>query len=220
MLGTRGARLGSSRRALRDAGAGDREAALEAAAAATRRTVEVMLPLIAYETELGAPCAAMVEAVEDAPVARSVHRRHDDRAAPRLPGRRARSPRNADFFSFGTNDLTQTALGLSRDDAERGFLPGYLERGIVDRSPFETIDVPGSASLVEDRGRARPRGKARARAAASAASTAATPTASRSSTRSASTTSAARRSGSRSHGSRRPEAAARAFHGRVSASGG
>ena len=55
---------------------------------------------------------------------------------------------HADFFSFGTNDLTQTALGFSRDDAEGGFLPPYLEQKIIDRSPFETIDKPGVGWLV------------------------------------------------------------------------
>jgi pyruvate,orthophosphate dikinase len=55
---------------------------------------------------------------------------------------------HADFFSFGTNDLTQTVLGFSRDDAEGGFLTEYLEAKIVQRSPFETLDVPGVGSLV------------------------------------------------------------------------
>ena len=59
-----------------------------------------------------------------------------------------RIARVADFFSFGTNDLTQTALGFSRDDVERGFLDRYLERSIVDRSPFETLDRPGVGWLV------------------------------------------------------------------------
>jgi pyruvate,orthophosphate dikinase len=54
----------------------------------------------------------------------------------------------ADFFSFGTNDLTQTALGFSRDDVESKFVPTYLERRIFDRSPFETIDKPGVGWLV------------------------------------------------------------------------
>ena len=54
----------------------------------------------------------------------------------------------ADFFSFGTNDLTQTALGFSRDDVEGRFLNRYVETKIVDRSPFETIDRPGVGWLV------------------------------------------------------------------------
>ncbi|HEY2439803.1 MAG TPA: putative PEP-binding protein, partial [Solirubrobacteraceae bacterium] len=54
----------------------------------------------------------------------------------------------ADFFSFGTNDLTQTALGFSRDDVESKFVPVYMKRKIIDRSPFETIDKPGVGWLV------------------------------------------------------------------------
>ncbi len=62
---------------------------------------------------------------------------------------------HADFFSFGTNDLTQTALGLSRDDAGR-FLSHYLETGILERDPFETIDQDGVGDLMKiavERGR-------------------------------------------------------------------
>jgi pyruvate,orthophosphate dikinase len=59
-----------------------------------------------------------------------------------------RIARHADFFSFGTNDLTQTALGFSRDDVESAFVPTYIERKIIDRSPFETIDAPGVGWLV------------------------------------------------------------------------
>jgi pyruvate, orthophosphate dikinase len=59
-----------------------------------------------------------------------------------------RIARFADFFSFGTNDLTQTALGFSRDDAESKFVPVYMERKIIDRSPFETIDDLGVGWLV------------------------------------------------------------------------
>jgi pyruvate,orthophosphate dikinase len=61
----------------------------------------------------------------------------------------------ADFFSFGTNDLTQTTFGFSRDDIEAKFLPKYLERKILARNPFETVDA-GVAQLVEmgcERGR-------------------------------------------------------------------
>jgi pyruvate,orthophosphate dikinase len=64
--------------------------------------------------------------------------------------------RHADFFSFGTNDLTQTTIGLSRDDVEGSFMPSYLAGRIIDRSPFEVIDGPGVGELVRigvDRGR-------------------------------------------------------------------
>jgi pyruvate,orthophosphate dikinase len=55
----------------------------------------------------------------------------------------------SDFFSFGTNDLTQTTLGLSRDDAEEAFLRAYLERGLLRDNPFRTIDREGVGRLIE-----------------------------------------------------------------------
>ena len=55
---------------------------------------------------------------------------------------------HADFFSFGTNDLTQTALGFSRDDAEGKFLTRYLEDGVLERNPFETLDQGGVGDLM------------------------------------------------------------------------
>jgi pyruvate,orthophosphate dikinase len=61
----------------------------------------------------------------------------------------------ADFFSFGTNDLTQTAYGISRDDSA-GFLPSYEHQGIIERDPFITMDPDGVGALVElaaERGR-------------------------------------------------------------------
>src|SRR5213593_4335413 len=63
---------------------------------------------------------------------------------------------HADFFSFGTNDLTQTALGMSRDDAEGKFLTFYLEDGVLERNPFETLDRSGVGDLMRigvERGR-------------------------------------------------------------------
>ena len=56
--------------------------------------------------------------------------------------------KDADFFSFGTNDLTQTTLGFSRDDIEGRILTQYVEDGILDRSPFETLDTVGVGQLV------------------------------------------------------------------------
>jgi pyruvate,orthophosphate dikinase len=55
---------------------------------------------------------------------------------------------HAQFFSFGTNDLTQTTFGISRDDAEKGFLIDYIQSGILPENPFETIDRNGVAQLM------------------------------------------------------------------------
>ena len=54
----------------------------------------------------------------------------------------------AEFFSFGTNDMTQTTWGFSRDDVEAEFFPQYLDAGIFDVSPFETLDVKGVGRIV------------------------------------------------------------------------
>jgi pyruvate,orthophosphate dikinase len=54
----------------------------------------------------------------------------------------------ASFFSFGTNDLTQTVWGFSRDDVEGSFVPKYIENGIFESSPFETIDRDGVGRLI------------------------------------------------------------------------
>jgi len=66
----------------------------------------------------------------------------------------------AEFFSFGTNDLTQMTFGYSRDDAERNFLLKYVEEGILPKNPFQTIDRPGVGRLmdicVEEGRKARP----------------------------------------------------------------
>jgi pyruvate,orthophosphate dikinase len=74
---------------------------------------------------------------------------------PRAALRAAEIAETAEFFSFGTNDLTQTTLGMSRDDAG-GFLTDYLSKGIIARDPFVTIDVDGVGDLVRiaaERGR-------------------------------------------------------------------
>ena len=81
----------------------------------------------------------------------------------------------AEFYSFGTNDLTQMTFGYSRDDAERNFLLKYVEDGILPKNPFQTIDRAGVGALmdtcVEQGRKTRPVSKL-----ASAVSTAATPT--------------------------------------------
>jgi len=152
MLGTRGARLGILYPPLFEM----QVAALIEAAGAVRRhggepAVEIMLPLIAYEGEL-AELRALVDRVAaetadaaGAPVPYLVGTMVELPRACLVAGRLAHS---SDFFSFGTNDLTQTAIGLSRDDVEGRFLGVYADRDIVDRSPFETIDVAGVGELV------------------------------------------------------------------------
>ena len=128
------------------------EAMLEVAGPQERATVEIMLPLVAYETELALVRDLIVRAVEATLEAASDRVPYEIGTMIELP--RAclvadRIATHADFFSFGTNDLTQTTAGLSRDDAEGGFLNVYLERGLLDRSPFESLDTPGVGALVE-----------------------------------------------------------------------
>ena len=150
MLGTRGARLGIIAPEIYDVQV---EAIITAARAVRDRLghtpeVEIMLPLVAYEQEIRI-LRARVEHV--------IAEMGTDDVRP-LIGTMIELPRacfiadriaqEADFFSFGTNDLTQTSLGLSRDDVESGFLTHYLEQRILDRSPFETIDGPGVGWLV------------------------------------------------------------------------
>jgi pyruvate,orthophosphate dikinase len=63
----------------------------------------------------------------------------------------------SDFFSFGTNDLTQMTFGFSRDDVEARMMPAYLQHGLLKRNPFETVDAGGVGELVKlgsERGRA------------------------------------------------------------------
>ncbi|MCK4648747.1 pyruvate, phosphate dikinase, partial [bacterium] len=57
--------------------------------------------------------------------------------------------KEAEFFSFGTNDLTQTVFGFSRDDIEGKFLPAYLEKNVLDNNPFEVLDQKGVGELIE-----------------------------------------------------------------------
>jgi len=151
MLGTRGARLGILHPEIFEMQA---VAVVRAATAVRERTgqaphVEMMIPLINYETELEFLRGRVVAAAaregaregEDFTVGTMIELPRACFVADRIAG-------HADFFSFGTNDLTQTALGFSRDDIEGKILAKYIDRGILDRSPFETIDRPGVGWLV------------------------------------------------------------------------
>ena len=82
---------------------------------------------------------------------------------------------HADFFSFGTNDLTQTTYGISRDDSGH-FLPAYIDKGVVEVDPFVRLDQEGVGGLMRIGDRARAAASSATSRSASAASTAANPT--------------------------------------------
>jgi pyruvate, orthophosphate dikinase len=119
----------------------------------TAPLVEIMHPLVGFGEELKRLRALTVRvAAEEGELDYLVGTMIE---LPRACVRADEIAEHADFFSFGTNDLTQTALGLSRDDAGR-FLSHYLETGVLERDPFETIDQDGVGDLMEiavERGR-------------------------------------------------------------------
>jgi pyruvate,orthophosphate dikinase len=122
------------------------EAALETGGA----DVEIMVPLVATPRELHL-VKAVIEATAEAVFAEA-GRRVDYKLGtmielPRAALRAGEIAAQAQFFSFGTNDLTQTALGISRDDAAR-FLGDYVEAGVYPRDPFVSLDVDGVGELV------------------------------------------------------------------------
>jgi pyruvate,orthophosphate dikinase len=156
MLGTRGCRLGlmypeiyeMQVRAIVRAALGVEERSGDAP------LVEIMHPLVGFSEELSR-LRELTDSVAE-----------EEGASEYLCGTMIELPRacvradeiaqHADFFSFGTNDLTQTALGFSRDDAEGKFLTFYLEDGILERNPFETLDLEGVGDLMRiavERGR-------------------------------------------------------------------
>ena len=147
MLGTRGVRLGILYPEIYEMQV---HAIMRAAKAVDEPPhPEIMIPLVAYEHEL--------EIARDLVVAvgneHGMREREDYTVGTMIELPRAcfianLIAKHADFFSFGTNDLTQTALGFSRDDVESKFIPTYIEDKIIDRSPFETIDAPGVGWLV------------------------------------------------------------------------
>ena len=157
MLGTRGCRLGLQWPEIYEMQV---RAIVRAAVAVNERTgeaplVEIMHPLVGFEEELRRLRELTIRTAEE-----------EGCEIPYLVGTMIELPRacvradeiagHADFFSFGTNDLTQTALGFSRDDAEGKFLTRYLEDGVLEQNPFETLDQEGVGELMRiavERGR-------------------------------------------------------------------
>jgi pyruvate, orthophosphate dikinase len=154
MLGTRGCRLGIIKPGLyRMQVKALLEAAVERKFAGGDPRVEIMIPLAVTEPEL----KLLVDEVRE--VAESLF--SDAREGVSfLVGTMVETPRAAldakdiaevaEFFSFGTNDLTQMTFGFSRDDVEGRFMPKYLELKLLPANPFETIDVEGVGKLVRD----------------------------------------------------------------------
>jgi pyruvate,orthophosphate dikinase len=149
MLGVRGVRLGVIKpglyamqvRALM-------EAAADRVAAGGTPIVEVMIPLTVGREELALARGWVEEAIEG--VASGVEVTIGTMIeTPRAALRAGEIAEEADFFSFGTNDLTQMTFGFSRDDVEARLMPAYLEQGLLKRNPFETIDAAGVGELVK-----------------------------------------------------------------------
>ncbi len=152
MLGHRGCRLGITYPEITEMQAeAIFEASCDAQIEGVRVLPEIMVPLVAYVEELDRQTALVRETAE------RVFTRRDVRVEflvgtmielPRAALTADKIAQTAEFFSFGTNDLTQTTLGLSRDDAGR-FLPTYVEMGVMAEDPFQTIDRDGVGALVE-----------------------------------------------------------------------
>jgi pyruvate,orthophosphate dikinase len=165
MLGFRGCRIALAFPEIAEMQA---RAIFEAAVAAAKKTgkpvvPEVMVPLIATKNELDlikARIDAMAEAVAVETETRVHYQVGTMIELPRAALRAADIAQSAEFFSFGTNDLTQTTYGISRDDAA-SFLGTYMSRGIVAGDPFVSIDQEGVGELMRigvERGRATRRG--------------------------------------------------------------
>jgi pyruvate,orthophosphate dikinase len=152
MLGLRGVRLGLTVPSLFDLQV---RAVAEATADLLRQgghpRPEIMVPLVAAAQELtvvrqaAEATIAAVAAETGVPLTMPIGTMIE---VPRAALTAGRIAKGADFFSFGTNDLTQTTWGFSRDDCEAAFFPLYLARGIFAVSPFESLDVTGVGRLI------------------------------------------------------------------------
>ena len=160
MLGHRGCRLGISYPEIYEMQA---RAIFEAAALVERETgrtliLEVMIPLVAMKGELDflvKRIDAVAKAVEKEQGVKLTYLTGTMIELPRAALRAGEIAETAEFFSFGTNDLTQTTFGLSRDDSAK-FLPDYVSRALLPNDPFVSLDVEGVGELIRiaaERGR-------------------------------------------------------------------
>jgi pyruvate,orthophosphate dikinase len=152
MLGLRGIRLGLM---IPDLIKMQTRAILNAAIARKKAGgdphAEIMIPLVGHVNELAASqgvLEAEAKKVQQAAGTEVDYKFGTMIEVPRGALTADEIAKYAEFFSFGTNDLTQMAFGYSRDDAEGGFLLAYVERGILPANPFQTLDVDGVGQLV------------------------------------------------------------------------
>ena len=152
MLGHRGCRLGVTYPEIYEMQA---QAIFEAAVEVSKETgkdiePEVMIPLVGTKKELDLMKASVVKMAEDVmeKAGKKLHYKIGTMIElPRAALVADKIAQTAEFFSFGTNDLTQTTLGMSRDDAGN-FLPEYVAKGIYDADPFASLDQEGVGALV------------------------------------------------------------------------
>ncbi len=155
MLGHRGCRLGIVYPEITKMQAtAILEAAVEVKQSGMKVTPEIMVPLVSYEKELELQRAVIDAAAEEVREKYGLKKNQLRYSVgtmmeiPRACLTAADVAKHADFFSFGTNDLTQTCLGLSRDDSS-SFLPAYQEAEVMNNNPFATLDQIGVGQLVE-----------------------------------------------------------------------
>ncbi|MCF8721880.1 pyruvate, phosphate dikinase [Nitrospina gracilis] len=135
------------------------EAACKLVKKGTKVFPEIMIPLVGHVEELRQTRAQLDEVAQDIIKKSKVKLDYKVGTMIELPRAAITADeiaQEADFFSFGTNDLTQTTFGLSRDDSGM-FLPEYIEKGVLDRDPFVSVDVSGVGELVRlaaEKGRA------------------------------------------------------------------
>jgi pyruvate, orthophosphate dikinase len=153
MLGTRGVRLGVVRSGLYEMQVRAlMEAAIDRIEKKGRPVIEIMIPLTVSRAEL-ALARGWVESTVEATVPARLRRRLAVTIGtmvetPRAALVAADLAKAADFFSFGTNDLTQMTFGFSRDDVEGRLMGPYLDQGLLEANPFDTIDRDGVGELV------------------------------------------------------------------------
>jgi pyruvate,orthophosphate dikinase len=145
MLGTRGVRLGILFPELYEMQV---RAIFAAASRSPGANVEIMVPLVDYERELELVRGLIERVGRDLGIDPGSYEVGTMIELPRACFLADHIAEFADFFSFGTNDLTQTALGFSRDDIESRILGRYIDVKVLDRSPFETLDRPGVGQLL------------------------------------------------------------------------